>query len=87
MGQASLDDLLRLIVVLGLVALDEGYGLREDRYVAAQNALDIFIRREGAAALAHEMGIDDGLVGNTLGDVQRRVVVRVGILLFEVFYL
>ncbi len=72
--------------MLGLVALDERYGLREYGDVAAQNAVDILIGGERASAFAHEVGVDYRLFGHAFGDVQRAVVMRVGILFLVMIY-
>ena len=87
-GQALLDDLLCLGVVGRVARLDERDGLRQRRDVAREDSLDVFGRREVAPAAADEMGVDDRLVLDPFGDVQRRVVVHVGVLLlFKVVYL
>ncbi len=87
MGQAALDYLLRLRVVVGIVALDQRYGLGEDRYVAGQNARDILVDRHGAALALDEMGVDYGFVVDALGHVEGAVVVHVEILFLVMFYL
>ena len=56
-GQTALDDLLRLSVVIGVVALDQGDGLREDGDISRKNSLDVLIGRERATFLALEVGV------------------------------
>ena len=86
-GQAALDDLLRLGVVGRIGRLDERDGLREGGDVAREDALDVLVGRERALAAPREVGAYDRLVPDAFRDVERRVVVRVRILLFVVVYL
>ena len=87
MGQASLDNLLRLGLVRGVVALDEGNSLREDGYVSIQNTLHILVSRERATLLALEIWVYYRLIFNALRYVEGAVVVSIQILLFVVVYL
>ena len=86
-GQTALDNLLRLCVVCGVIALDEGYGLRENGYVATQNTLHVLVGRERATLLALEIGVYYGLILNALRYIQGAVVVSIYILFFVVVYL
>ncbi len=87
MRQALFDDLLRLGIVVGVAAFDQGDGLRKRRDVALKNALDIFLGGERALFLPDEIGIDYGLVFHTFGYGQGALVVGVGILFFVMVYL
>src|SRR5574344_1952417 len=80
MRQTLLDYGLRLRIMLGFIALDKGYGLREDCYVTSQNTVDIFVRSKFATVLTHEIGVYYRLIANTLRNVARAVVMRVGVL-------
>ena len=80
MGQAALDDLLRLRVVVGIVALDQRYGLARivmspARMPATYSSTDM-VRRFAP----DEMGVDYGFVVDALGHVECAVVVHVEIL-------
>ena len=87
MRQALFDDLLRLGIVVGVAAFDQGDGLRKRRDVALKNALDIFLGGERALFLPDEIGIDYGLVFHAFGYSQGALVMCVGILFFVMVYL
>ncbi len=85
-GQAALDDLLRLRIVGRIRRLDERDGLRKGGDVAREDARDILVGGERALLAPREVRTYDRLVFNTFSDVERRVVVRVRILFFVVVY-
>ena len=84
MGQTAFDDLLRLLIVVGIAALDERDGLRENGDVAPEDACDILLGGETSSFRFAEVRIDDGLVGDAFGYVERAVVMGVDILFFVV---
>ena len=87
MGQTTLDNLLRLSVVIGFVALDEGDGLREYCDVAREDTLDVLVGGQGAAFLALEIGVYNRLILNAFSDVECAIVMSINVLFFVVFNL
>ena len=59
-GQALVDDLLSLGLMVGVDTLDERDGLREDGDIALEDALDHIASRQLTTAVALEVGVDDG---------------------------
>lgn len=59
-GQTLIDDLLGLGLMIGVDALDECHGLREDGDVALDDALYQFSGRELATTIAFQVGVDNG---------------------------
>lgn len=59
-GQTLIDDLLGLGLMIGVDALDECHGLREDGDVALDDALYQLSGRELATTIALQVGVDNG---------------------------
>ena len=70
-----------------VVTLDKRDGLSQDGDVTREDTIDILLGGHLAALAAHEVGVNDGLILDTLGNVKCAVVVRIEILLLVVFYL
>ena len=73
--------------MVGVVALDKGNCLRKGRDITLENARNVLVGGELAALLAYEIGVYYRLLRNALGDVERGVVVSIGILALVVLYL
>ena len=78
--QATLDNLLRLGVVVGIVALDKGYRLREDGDVAIQDSRHILVGCEATTTLLHEVGVYNRLLGYSVRYRKCAIVVHIAVL-------
>ncbi len=87
-GQAAVDDLLGLLLVGGVDALDERDGLREDGDVATRNAFDHLADRQftAAHALPAQVGINDCWLLDAAIDLQAGIFWTVFWMLHYNFY-
>ena len=69
-GQALVDDLLSLGLMVGVDTLNEGYGLREYRDIALEDTLHHLCRREFTAFVAPQIGVDNRWLLDTAIDLQ-----------------
>ena len=86
MGQTPFDNLLRLRVMVGIAAFDQGDGLRKRSDIAFQNTLHILLGRKAMFLFTDEIRVDDRLIGNAVRYGKGRIVMMIYILFFVVIY-
>ncbi len=72
--------------MLGIVRFDERDGLRKNSNIPRENPRNEIVDGQFTLLGPREIRVYDGLVFNPFRNVQRRIVMRIGILLFVVVY-